>query len=101
MQDDMVFVSNGAERNEEILALTAAVLLPTVSSVFGPGIVRDSKGRIITVESAGIVAGQYTRRHPCADTFYTAQIHTVLLTITRGLIVIAQMCHAWLVTSYQ
>ena len=60
MQDDMVFVSYGAERNEEILALTAAVLLPTVSSVFGPGIVRDSKGRIITVESAGVLAGRYT-----------------------------------------
>ena len=55
----MVLVSNGAERNEEILASTAAVLLPTVSSVFGPGIVRDSKGCIITVES-GDVAGRYT-----------------------------------------
>ena len=57
---DMVFVSNGAERNEEILASTAAVLLPTVSRLFGPGIVRDSKGRIITEESPGVVAGQYT-----------------------------------------
>jgi hypothetical protein len=55
----MVFVSNGAESNEEIDASTAAVLLATVSSLFGPGVVRDSKGRIITVES-GDVAGQYT-----------------------------------------
>ena len=55
----MVFVSNGAERSEEILASTAAVLLQTVSSVFGLGIVRDSKGCIITVES-GDVAGNYT-----------------------------------------
>ena len=54
----MVIVSEGAERNEEILASTAAVLLPTVSSVFGPGIVRDSKGCIITVES-GDVSGRY------------------------------------------
>ena len=54
----MVFVSNG-ERKEEILASTASVLLSTVSSVFGPGIVRDSKGRIITIES-GNVTDQYT-----------------------------------------
>ena len=59
MVQDMVFVSNGAGSNEEILASTAAVLLPTVAGIFGPGIVRDSKGCIITIES-GDVAGQYT-----------------------------------------
>ena len=54
----MVFVSDGAGRTEEICVKTAAVLLPTVASAFGPGILRDSKGCIITVES-GDVAGQY------------------------------------------
>ena len=55
----MVFVSDGAGKNEKILASTAAVLLSTVSGVFGPGILRDSSGGIVTVES-GDVEGQYT-----------------------------------------
>ena len=55
----MVFVSNGAGKNENILASTAAVLLSTVSNVFGPGILRDSNGGIVTVESDDM-EGQYT-----------------------------------------
>ena len=68
LDENMVFVSNGAERNEEILASTAAVLLPTVSSVFGPGIVRDSKGCIILLNQA----------------MWQASIHGAPMPVVRG-----------------
>ena len=55
----MVFVSDGSGKNEEIYADTADVLLPIVITVFGPGIVRDVKGGILSSQS-GNVEGQYT-----------------------------------------
>ena len=54
----MVRVTAG-NRTETIYASTAAVLLPAVWNVFGPGIVRDSEGGIITIEAGG-VNGDYT-----------------------------------------
>ena len=55
----MVFVSDGSGKNEEIYVDTADVLLLIVIDVFGPGIVRDVKGGILTRQS-GSVEGQYT-----------------------------------------
>ena len=47
-------------RTEKIDASTAAVLIDVTQDLFGPGIVRDPDGVVISLETSDLVSGLYT-----------------------------------------